>query len=303
MPPSYAVLTCTAVSLECPVEATVYGHYPNLPVNATFAAIFFPCLIAQLGLGYHYKTRLYVRFVSVGCLTEMIGYIGRCLLHNSPWSNTGFEMQICCLITAPAMMADGIYITLKHLNPKIDPESSRLPAKWYTPIFVSGDSICLIIQAVGGAIAGTSLSNLFQLATGSNIMLAGITMQVIVSLLFITLASIYACKVYAKRATLSSEATTFLRSIKFRLYLSSIVVAFLAIFIRCVYRIGEMAKGWDNPIMRDEAEVIVLDGMCVFPSLETCAYWQTNDLQDVHHSCSMPDSISSGLLFSADAPT
>lgn len=30
-----------------------------------------------------------------------LGYVGRILLHANPFDDTGFEMQICCLIIAP----------------------------------------------------------------------------------------------------------------------------------------------------------------------------------------------------------
>ena len=34
-----------------------------------------------------------------------IGYVGRILLHNNVWDNTGFDMQICCLIIAPVSLS------------------------------------------------------------------------------------------------------------------------------------------------------------------------------------------------------
>lgn len=42
--------------------------------------------------------------------------------------------------------------------------------------------------------------------------------------------------------------------------------AFVAVLIRCIYRVAEMAGGWANPIMRDETTFIVLDSTYVFPS-------------------------------------
>lgn len=95
---------CTSVSLQCPVEATVYGYYPSLGANAFFCAYFASFTVVNLILAFRYKTWVFGRFVSLGCLSEMIGYIGRIILHSNPWSNVGFEIQICTLIFAPVSL-------------------------------------------------------------------------------------------------------------------------------------------------------------------------------------------------------
>jgi RTA1 like protein len=92
---------CTSVSPECPVDLTIYGYYPNLGANAFFSAYFAIFLIANLVLGFRHRTWVFSSLVAIGCVSEMIGYIGRIMLHSNPWSNAGFEIQICTLIFAP----------------------------------------------------------------------------------------------------------------------------------------------------------------------------------------------------------
>lgn len=43
------------------------------------------------------------------------GYGGRLMLHNDPFSDSGFKLQIVLLTFAPAFLAAGIYLNLKHL--------------------------------------------------------------------------------------------------------------------------------------------------------------------------------------------
>jgi hypothetical protein len=53
----FAPDTCTNIAPPlCTIGGTIYGYYPNLGVNAFFAAFFGICLIIQLGLGIRYKT-------------------------------------------------------------------------------------------------------------------------------------------------------------------------------------------------------------------------------------------------------
>ncbi|KAL9116686.1 MAG: hypothetical protein Q9187_006788 [Circinaria calcarea] len=55
---------------------------------------------------------------------------------------------------------------------------------------------------------------------------------------------------------------------RFKFFVSAIGVATVAILIRSVYRIPELSGGWANPIMRDEIDFIVLDGvMCAIATL------------------------------------
>jgi hypothetical protein len=82
----------------------VYGYYPNLGANAFFCAYFAIFTVVNLILAFRYKTWVFGRFVAIGCLSEVIGYIGRIILHGNPWSSAGFEIQICTLIMAPVSL-------------------------------------------------------------------------------------------------------------------------------------------------------------------------------------------------------
>ena len=94
-------------------------------------------------------------------------------------------------------------------------------------------------------------------------MLAGIVWQVFTLMVFGGLSGEYFRRVYANRSNLTSSAITIFNSRKFRLFVAAVTVAFTTIFIRCVFRIAELADGWKSPIMQNEAEFIVFDGVYV----------------------------------------
>ena len=198
------------------------------------------------------------------------GYIGRILLHNNPWSNTGFEMQICCLILAPAFIAAGIYLTLKHFTLSVSTTLSPLTPRLYTWIFILCDLLSLILQGAGGGTAATANNDISLQHTGNDLMMAGIVWQVVTLLIFGALVVVYTLRVSAfckanppGVSSLSAHAQGVLRRPSFRLFIGAIVLAYLTIFTRCVYRIGEMANGWANSIMQDEVDFMVLDGAMV----------------------------------------
>ncbi len=182
------------------------------------------------------------------------------MLHSNPYDGNGFDIQICCLIIAPAFFSAGIYLTLKHMILTFGSEFSRIRAGWYTWIFIGCDFLSLVLQGAGGGIAATANDKTNE-DLGNNLMMAGIVWQVFTLLVFGILVGDYSLRLCSRRGEMSPTATAIIKDIKFRLFAGSLLFAFLAIFTRCVYRIAEMAKGWKNPIMQNETDFIVLDGV------------------------------------------
>jgi hypothetical protein len=123
---------CTEVTPQCPVEWTTYGYYPNLGGNAFLLVLFAVCFFAQLVIGWKTKVRAFAIVVAIGCGLESIGYGGRIMMNENPWSSDGFKMQICCLILAPSFLAAGYYLTIKTVVNHLGMESSKLAPRWYT---------------------------------------------------------------------------------------------------------------------------------------------------------------------------
>jgi hypothetical protein len=281
MPPN---VECTQISLpDCPVEATIYGYYPSLSANSFFTVFFFVAMIIQIVQGIRYKTWTFMLAMVLGCfaegigmptlplqnpnaLTTQTGYVGRVILHYNPFSSTGFEMQICCLTMAPAFLAAGIYLLLKHLVLTFSPTYSRLTPHLYPWTFVSADILALVFQGAGGGIAATSSANHNQkmLDVGTDLMITGIVGQVITLLFVFAIVGDYSVRAYSghkQGGHFDPETEKLRKSLKFRIFLSGVAISLLAIFARCVYRIAEMAGGWADPIMQDEPTFIALDGV------------------------------------------
>lgn len=158
----------------------MYGYYPSLGWNAFFAAAFGLACLLQVGLGIRYKTWTYMIGVGLGCLGECLGYIGRVMMHNNPYDDGGFTLQIVLLIFSPAFLAAGIYLVLKHVVLSFGTSWSRLRPAWYTYIFIACDITSLVLQSAGGAVAATAEdSDRKTLDAGTDIMIGGIIFQVV----------------------------------------------------------------------------------------------------------------------------
>ncbi|OCK73117.1 sphingoid long-chain base transporter RSB1 [Lepidopterella palustris CBS 459.81] len=263
MPYPSAPDNCTDVSPLCPVTGTIYGYYPSLPANAFFCGFFVLISIVQLALGIRYRTWTFMLALLLGTASESVGYIGRIIMHSNPFSSAGFTTQICCLIIAPAFISAGIYLTLKHLVYAFGTEFSRLRPEWYTWIFITCDIFSLVLQGAGGGIASTASNNQTMLDVGSDLMLAGIVFQVVVLFFFGYFLVEYFVRVYSHRLSLTSYAISLSHATRFQLFITGVTVSYVCILTRCIYRIPEMSGGWRNPIMQNENEFIVLDGVMI----------------------------------------
>lgn len=78
----------------CPASLGFVGYRPTMVGNALFAAIYAIMLIAQVGLGIKGKTWTYLVAMSLGLVLEVVGYVGRILLYNDPFSFDAFIQSV-----------------------------------------------------------------------------------------------------------------------------------------------------------------------------------------------------------------
>ncbi len=78
----------------CPVEASLYEYRPSLAASASFIALFGIALIIQIIQGVKYRTWPFMIAMLWGCVCEMIGYGGRIIMWQNPFSFPGFMVQI-----------------------------------------------------------------------------------------------------------------------------------------------------------------------------------------------------------------
>lgn len=302
---------CTEVTPQCPAIATTYGYYPILSVNAFFLALFGLCCLASLAFGVWTKTWTYTVALGIGTLLETGGYAGRIIMNGNPWSDSGFRLQIVCLVLGPSLIAAAIYLTLKHFVLYCGPQYSLLKPRLYPWVFIGCDIGSIVLQACGGGIAASGgKTNIKLLNAGNNLIITGIAFQVATMAGCGLLVIIYIWRYHKGTPVkdqfneksdyqLSKEQGS-ISPARVKLFGSAVVLSYFTVLIRCIYRLPEMAGGWGNPLMRNEKEFLLLDGMSVYPSLiDIVLRIHTNCLQDDWHRMRLPYRFPSWLLLSS----
>lgn len=232
---------CTKVT--CPPSRSVYGYQPSLAATLFFLVLFTLSGCTYIWQGTRRRTVFFTSAMVLGCLSELLGYVAKLLLWNDPFSDPGFKMSVVLLTFAPAFYAAGIYYTLKHICLTFGSSFSRLRPQLYTYIFISCDVFSILLQAAGGALASAA-QDTSLLRVGDNVMITGLATQVFTLVAFGVLAGDYALAVYRNRANLNAATAELRQSMRFKLFLAALWIAYLAILIRCCYRLAELAKGW-----------------------------------------------------------
>ena len=107
----------------CDLSMASFLYLPTVPGNAIYAAIFAIYIIAQLFLGIKHKTWGYMVAMVLGLLLEVIGYVARIMLHNSPFDNNNFLMYLVTLTIAPALLSASVSTIFSFLNVSNSSES------------------------------------------------------------------------------------------------------------------------------------------------------------------------------------
>ncbi|KZL69567.1 parasitic phase-specific protein psp-1 [Colletotrichum incanum] len=235
----------------CPLEASLLRYQPSIQVNGTFIALFALAMFIHTFQGLRSKNWGFMASMIGGCLLEIIGYVGRLILHDNPFSFGGFLLQIICITVAPVFFCAAIYVMLSRVIIHVDPSISRFDPRLFYYIFIPCDITSLVLQATGGALS-TVGNNKTQVQKGVNVSLAGLIFQVVCLVAFCVLFADYltTCMRHSSRQRMTKHMQTFVAF----LFISS-----LLILVRCSYRIEELKEGYFSDMFRNEPLFIGLE--------------------------------------------
>ena len=200
------------------------------------------------------------------------------LMHCKNWLMlkvaNSFLVQIVCLTTAPAFYSAGIYLCLARMqvlppsHPQLPNKShsaiaygdglSRIKPIWYTRFFLNCDIISLSLHGAGGGIASAATTK-STMDLGNHLMLAGLIFQIVSLLLFGIACTDFAMRVQRYGSWKNPAYKKLRASTRFRGFLWALLVSFMTIFTRCVYRVIELGGGWNNRLMREQTPFIILE--------------------------------------------
>lgn len=253
--PTYS--SCDDVTPQCPVSATLYGDYFSKGPTLFFAIAFGAALLVQVYFGWKSRAWSFVSWLAIGTILELAGYISRVAMSSNPWNFPAFATQLLTLILAPTFVAAAVSITCKYFVLYYGPELSPIRPKLYPWIFVGSDFVSIVIQGAGAFVAAAATSgdppNKSLSDVSAGLLITGVSFQVANMLGCAGMMMVFwrryknrnlqpstaegdsGCNMRANTRS-SSCANIQLNERKVDIFVWAVIVAFVAIIIRCIYR-------------------------------------------------------------------
>ncbi|KAK1593856.1 RTA1 like protein [Colletotrichum navitas] len=259
----------------CSVEQWGFVHYrPTIAGNALFLAVMAVIAIYQVYLGIRLKTKSFMIAICLGLLTEIVGYIARVLLNGNPFSRDYFLWYLITLTIGPVFIAAAIYLTLGRIVVVHGAFISRIKPRTYTTFFLGCDIVSLVVQAVGGGIAAsTPLDNPHMIDVGTNILVAGLSIQVASLFAFSACSLEFLWRVRKNPEMRNPEFADLVSSKRFKMFLIALFGATACLFVRTVFRSVELSEGFSGKLANQEVEFMVLDGVMIILACLCLSIW------------------------------
>lgn len=186
-------------------------------------------------------------------IVEVIGYAGRATAHHQTGSIMPYAVQNVFLLLGPTLFAASIYMVLGRIIRCVHAEThSLIRINWLTKVFVSGDVFSFLIQ--GGA-AGLMVSG-SNAKMGSNIVVVGLLIQVLMFCLFILTSVVFEVRMHQR-----PTAKSFNAELDWKTQLRTLYILSALILIRSVFRVFEYIEGTDGYLMEHEWTIYIFDAV------------------------------------------
>ncbi|GAA6063548.1 hypothetical protein JCM10212_002660 [Sporobolomyces blumeae] len=228
-------------------ETSSYGYIPSLSYGVIFIAVFAITMVAHVAQIVLTRRKLFMIVMPLGCLGELLGWSMRLASRWHPDLQDTYIGQLALLVISPTFFSAALYWCLGLVIGKVAPSKSPVPAKWFKISFVVADIVSLLVQAVGGGIAGSAVLQ-SDLDLGSNIMLGGIVFQLVVMIIYVAYGAYW---IWRARDELG------VASRMIRLLLWAMAFASACIIARGIFRTAELAEGFDGYLATEERMILV----------------------------------------------
>ncbi|KXG49709.1 RTA-like protein [Penicillium griseofulvum] len=247
----------------------LWKYVPSLPAAIIFLILFVAATAFHIWKLHRTKAWFCLAF-ALGGLFEVIGYVSRAAAHSSTDSVTVYAIQNVFLLLGPTLFAASIYMTLGRIIRSVHAEEhSLIRINWLTKVFVIGDVVSFVVQ--GGASGLMATGNNVKLA--SNIVVAGLVVQVIMFGLFI-ITSV----VFEVRMRRSPPTSAFDERIDWMSLLRTLYAVSALILIRSIFRVVEYAAGNDGYPLTHEWMLYLFDSVLMSISMVIWGIWYPGTL-------------------------
>ncbi|KAI8624853.1 hypothetical protein F5Y19DRAFT_284533 [Xylariaceae sp. FL1651] len=234
-------------------------HPPILAGNAILLAFFAILIPIALAQGIKYKSSGFATAVTTGLALEVVGYIGRLLLHGNPNSRNDFIVFLVGTTLGPTCISGAMFLVMPRIVAVYGEEYHSWRSAWYLFLFSALVAVSLTLELVGSLLS-TVQDKPRVVDTGIRVLVVGLAIQLVAHIIFVLHAVFFAFALRTRQHGLDPKFAPVYNGSLFRIFLTVFTIATTLIVLRTAYRIVEIAEGFQSSIAQAEELFLVLDG-------------------------------------------
>ncbi|CAF3566561.1 unnamed protein product [Fusarium graminearum] len=244
----------------CPASNGFYTYNPSVGGNAMLLTVFALLSIATIYFGIRSKTYLFSIILTAGLLLEVLGFIGRILLHSKRDDQGHFFLVLFGTILGPSLMSLAIFIVLPHIlciyGRPICPFRPLVAGL----IFWGLAAVTIIFELVGVIFMAYETKS-FSRKQGAAIAATGLAIQALSLVACTGLHFWFTLSLSTRRGTLDARHSQIYSSSQFKKFLMAMEMASALLIVYSFYRLVELADGIPGDVFQNQAAFMVVGGV------------------------------------------
>ncbi|KAI0974165.1 hypothetical protein F4678DRAFT_400953 [Xylaria arbuscula] len=230
---------------------------PTLPGNAVLLAFFVVLIPIALVLGAKYRSLGFAAAIAMGLSLEVVGYVGRLLLHSHPNNRANFTIFLIGTTVGPTWICGAIFWVVPRIVRVYGEGYRSWRSIWYLLLLAVLTTASLGLELAGSIISVTQ-DVPAATETGVRVLVAGLAVQLAALAIFFLHGVFFA--ITLRQHDLDPKFSSIYTSTSFKLFLAAFTSSATLVTLRTAYRTVQIAEGFRGPIARDEALFLILDG-------------------------------------------
>ncbi|KAK5629067.1 hypothetical protein RRF57_004782 [Xylaria bambusicola] len=228
---------------------------PTVTGNATLLALFATPIPISLALGARYRILGFTTLITVGFTLEVAGYIGRPLLHSYLDNRADYTIFLIG-ITLGATCICGAMVLIVPRTTQVFMAEHR---SWRPVLVLSMLAIMSLALEFAGCMLSTVEHAPAAVVTGARVLVTGLTVQLLALVTFVLCAILFVITLQNRRHELDPRLIVTYTTTRCKLLLAAITSATASITLRTVYRLVQIAEGFQSPIAQAERPLLIFD--------------------------------------------
>lgn len=141
-------VTCAAA--DC--SRSFFYQPPTLTGNAVLLALFATLIPVALALGAKYRSLGFATAIATGLALEVVGYVGRLLLHSKPDSRVGFVLFLIGTTLGSTCVSGAMSLIVPRIVAVYGKEYHSWRPVWYLTLFSILTVVSLILELAGSVV-------------------------------------------------------------------------------------------------------------------------------------------------------